>query len=105
MAKNDKYTIANPTKVTLETADKAVKVLPNQVVVVSADVEAHPQYLAELISKGCVAAPAQVKNSSGEYTGKLFNATELVERGARLLDGMVRAVFSAGADTFAGKGL
>lgn len=105
MALNGKFLIANPTNVKLETADKAVAVEPGHVLLVTADVEAHPQYLAELISKGCVVGPGAVNNASGAFTGKLDNLTTLVEKGTRLLGAMTRAVTSAGTDAWAAKGL
>jgi hypothetical protein len=94
--------IANPTPASITV--NGVTVASNKVVVAPAVSDAVTD-LSVFVAKGCVVAPASLTNGSGNVTDVLDNATTLVEKGARLLGSLVRAVNSAGSDTRAQAGV
>lgn len=107
MAKNDQFIIANPTPTAIESAKGKVKIEPGQTLIVTINDEANAEDLVQFICEGCTVAPASLSNVSfkATVTDKLDNATQLIEKGARQLESMARAVISAKGSTFAEKGL
>lgn len=61
--------------------------------------------LAEFVCKGCTVAAASKTNQLASVTDTVDSATQLAEKGAHLLESMVRVMISAGDDPFAEAGL
>lgn len=103
MAKNDEFLIANPTLANITVDGTTVNA--GQVKVVTIEDEAKSVDLATWVCKGCCVATATKANATATVTDAVDNECQLVEKGARLLESMTRAVLSAGSDAFAAAGL
>jgi hypothetical protein len=99
---NDEVLISNPTPANITVNAQTV----NAGRVVKLTVADTTTDLYAFVAKGCTVASASLTNGTGNVaTPAIDNATTLAEKGARLMQAMVRAVTSAGSDAFAGKGL
>jgi hypothetical protein len=99
---NDEILIANPTPGNITVNAQTV----NAGRMVKLTVADTTTDLYAFVAKGCTVAPASLTNGTGNVaTPTIDNATTLAERGARLIQAMARPVISAGADTFAAKGV